>query len=70
MTGVKDLLNPEWEALEAARHIRDVRTVSINPDSVTGHMAAGGFRPADVEQINTEVAKFLDTVAQGGARLR
>jgi homoserine O-acetyltransferase len=70
MTGVKDLLNPEWEALEAARHIRDVRTVSITPDSVTGHMAAGGFRPADVEQINTEVAKFLDTVAQGGARLR
>jgi homoserine O-acetyltransferase/O-succinyltransferase len=70
MTGVKDLLNPEWEALEAARHIRDVRTVSINPDSVTGHMAAGGFRPADVEQINTEVAKFLDVVTQGGARLR
>ena len=70
MTGVKDLLNPEWEALEAARHIRDVRTVSINPDSVTGHMAAGGFRPADVEQIDREVAKFLDAVTQGGARLR
>ena len=70
MTGVKDLLNPEWEALEAARHIRDVRTVSINPDSVTGHMAAGGFRPADIEQINTEVARFLDAVTQGGARLR
>ena len=70
MTGVKDLLNPEWEALEAARHIRDVRTVSINPDSITGHMAAGGFRPADVEQINAEVAKFLDAVTQGGARLR
>jgi hypothetical protein len=33
-------------------------------------MAAGGFRPADVEQINTEVAKFLDVVTQGGARLR
>jgi len=70
MTGVKDLLNPEWEALEAARHIRDVRTVSINPDSITGHMAAGGFRPADVEQINAEVTKFLDMVTQGGARLR
>jgi homoserine O-acetyltransferase/O-succinyltransferase len=70
MTGVKDLLNPEWEALEAARHIRDVRTVSINPDSITGHMAAGGFRPADVEQINAEVARFLDVVTQSGARLR
>jgi homoserine O-acetyltransferase/O-succinyltransferase len=64
MTGVKDLLNPEWEAHEAAKHIRDVRTVTISPDSITGHMAAGGFRPADVEQINTEVAKFLETLAQ------
>src|SRR5881296_4181019 len=70
MTGVKDLLNPEWEALEAARHIRDVRTVTINPDSITGHMAAGGFRPADVDQINAEVAKFLDEVTRGGERLR
>jgi hypothetical protein len=26
--------------------------------------AAGGFRPADVEQIMTEVAKFLDEVMQ------
>lgn len=70
MIGVKDLLNPEWEALEAARHIRDVRTVTIHPESVTGHMAAGGFRPADVEQINAEVARFLEVVTQGGARLR
>ena len=67
---MKDLLNPEWEALEAARHIRDVRTVTINPDSITGHMAAGGFRPADVDQINAEVAKFLDEVTRGGERLR
>jgi homoserine O-acetyltransferase len=64
MTGVKDLLNPEWEAQEAARHIPDARTVTISPGSITGHMAAGGFRPADVEQINTEVMKFLDEVTQ------
>ena len=70
MTGVKDLLNPEWEPLEAARHIRDVRTVTISPESVTGHFAAGGFRPADVEQINTEVATFLDVVTRAGERLR
>ena len=68
MTGVKDLLNPEWEAQEAARHIADVRTVTISPDSITGHMAAGGFRPADVEQINAEVAKFLETVEKPRAR--
>lgn len=70
MTGVRDLLNPEWEPLEAARYIRDVRTVTINPDSVTGHFAAGGFLPADVEQINFEVGRFLDVVTQRGERLR
>src|SRR2546426_11423595 len=70
MTGVKDLLNPEWEPLEAARYIRDVRTVTINPESITGHYAAGGFRPADVEQINDAVAKFLDVGTQRGERLR
>src|SRR5204863_312199 len=61
---------PEWEPLEAARYIRDVRAVTINPESITGHYAAGGFRPADVEQINAEVAKFLDVVTQRGERLR
>jgi homoserine O-acetyltransferase len=70
MTGTKDLLNPEWEPLEAARYIRDVRTVPINPDSVTGHFAAGGFIPADVEQINMEVERLLDIVTQRGAKLR
>ena len=70
MTGRKDLLNPEWEALEAARYIRDVRTVPINPDSVTGHFAAGGFIPADVEQINMEVERLLDIVTQRGAKLK
>ena len=69
MTGVKDLLNPEWEPLDAARYIRDVRTVTINPDSITGHFAAGGFQPADVEQISIEVERFLDIVTQRGARL-
>ena len=70
MTGVKDLLNPEWEPLEAAHYIRDVRTVTINPTSITGHFAAGGFIPADVEQMNAEVGAFLDIVTQQGAKLR
>src|SRR2546430_962666 len=51
MTGVKDLLNPEWEPLEAARYIRDVRTVTINPESITLHVgrteAAGGVVARD-----------------------
>jgi homoserine O-acetyltransferase/O-succinyltransferase len=70
MTGVKDLLNPEWEPLDAAHYIRDVRTVTINPTSITGHFAAGGFISADVEQINAEAGTFLDIVTQRGAKLR
>ena len=33
-------------------------------------LRVGGFRPADVEHINAEVAKFLDVVTRGGERLR
>jgi homoserine O-acetyltransferase/O-succinyltransferase len=70
MVGVKDLLNPDWEAREAARYIRDVRTVTISPSSVTGHAAAGGFLPADVDFMNVEIGQFLDIVTQRGEALR
>jgi len=70
MVGTKDLLNPEWEPIEAARYIRDVRVSTIRPDSVTGHYAAGGFLPADVEVINAEIGQFLDVVTQRGERLK
>ena len=70
MVGTKDLLNPEWEPLEAARYIRDVRAITINADSVTGHYAAGGFILADVELINLEAGRFLDVVTQRGERLK
>jgi hypothetical protein len=65
----KELLNPEWEPLEAARYIRDVRTVTITRESVTGHCAAGGFLPPDVEQINAEVEveQFVEVVTQRAA---
>jgi homoserine O-acetyltransferase len=70
MVGTKDLLNPEWEPLEAARYIRDVRVTTIRPESVTGHFAAGGFIPADVEMTNAEVGRFLDVVTDRGERLK
>jgi homoserine O-acetyltransferase/O-succinyltransferase len=66
LTGVGDLLNPEWEPLEAAKYIRDVRCVTINPFSVTGHFAAAGAAPADVDILNREVGGFLDMVASRG----
>jgi len=62
LTGQKDLLNPEWEAQEAARYIRDVRVVTIRPEAITGHASAGGFFPADVDFLNAEVGAFLGRI--------
>jgi homoserine O-acetyltransferase len=70
LVGQKDLLNPEWEPLEASRYIRDVRFVTIRPEAITGHAAAGGAFPADVDFLNTEITSFLDVVTGRGARLR
>jgi homoserine O-acetyltransferase/O-succinyltransferase len=64
LTGTKDLLNPEYEPREAARFIRDVRVVTISPGTVTGHAAAGGGFPADVDFLNREMAAFLEQVAR------
>lgn len=68
--GTKDLLNPEWEPLDAARYIRDVRVLTISPGTVTGHAAAGGIFPADVGFLNVAVGDFLDLVTRRGAKLR
>ena len=70
LTGQKDLLNPEWEPLEASRYIRDVRYVTISPQTITGHASAGGLFPADVDFLNSEIAAYLDVVSGRGARLR
>jgi homoserine O-acetyltransferase len=70
LAGQKDLLNPEWEPLEASRYIRDVRYVTIRPEAITGHASAGGLFQADVDVLNTETAGFLDLVTGRGARLR
>jgi homoserine O-acetyltransferase len=70
MVGQKDLLNPEWEPVDAARYIRDVRVVTIRPEAITGHASAGGLFPADVDVLNTEISAFLDVVTNRGAKLR
>ena len=69
LLGTKDLLNPEWESEEAAKHIRDVKVMTIRPGSVTGHASAGGVLPADVDFLNRETAVFLDVVTDGGKKL-
>ena len=69
LTGTKDLLNPEFEPIEAGKNIPDVKMVTISPGTVTGHASAGGFFPADVEFLNREAGAFLDGVTGGGKKL-
>lgn len=69
MVGTKDLLNPEYEPIDAARFIRDVRVTTISPGTVTGHASAGGLFPADVDFLNREINGFFEIVTQGGKKL-
>ena len=68
LTGVKDLLNPEWEPRDAFRYIPSSRHVQINPGSVTGHLAASGLFPADVEMLNREIGAFIERFQTRGRR--
>jgi homoserine O-acetyltransferase len=70
LTSINDVLNPEWEPLEAARFIRDVTCVTINPYSANGHLAASGAVPADVDFLNREIGRFLDLVTNQGKKLQ
>ena len=69
LTGTKDLLNPEFEPIEAGKNIANVKMMTISPGTVTGHASAGGFNPADVEFLNREAGAFLDAVTAGGRKL-
>ena len=70
LVGTKDLLNPEWEPVDAARFIRDVRVTTISPGTVTGHASAGGGFPADVDFLNREISGFFDLVTERGKKLQ
>ena len=69
LTGTKDLLNPEFEPIEAGKNIAGAKMMTISPGTVTGHAAAGGGSPADVDFINRETSVFLDAVTDGGKKL-
>jgi homoserine O-acetyltransferase/O-succinyltransferase len=70
LVGTKDLLNPEWEPVDAARIIRDVRVTTISPGTVTGHASAGGAFPADVDFLNREISAFFDLVTARGEKVK
>jgi homoserine O-acetyltransferase len=69
LTGTKDLLNPEFEPIEMGKNIPNATMKTISPGSVTGHAAAGGAIPADVEFLNKETGAFLDAVTESGKKL-
>jgi hypothetical protein len=70
MAGTGDLLNPEYEAKEAAAYIVDVRYVAINEQRPMGHLSGAGATPGENELQNTETARFLDAVTQKGRLIR
>ena len=62
LTGTKDLLNPEFEPINAGKSIPNVTIMTISPETVTGHASAGGSIPRDVEFLNRETAQFLNGI--------
>jgi homoserine O-acetyltransferase len=59
LAGVGDLLNPEPEAMEAARLIPGAEFASINPPNVFGHASAAGITPGENADQNKRIAEFL-----------
>lgn len=70
LAGTGDLLNPEYEAQEAAHYIADVRYVAINPQRPMGHVSGAGISAPENEVQNREVGAFLDVVTERGRKLQ
>jgi homoserine O-acetyltransferase len=69
LAGSGDLLNPEFEAMEAARYIPDVRYVEINPRRPMGHLSGAGTTAPENELQNAEIAAFLDMITDHDRKL-
>ena len=70
LAGSTDLLNPEYEAMEAARYIPDVRYVAINAHRPMGHVSGAGISARENEVQNSEITAFLDVVTEKGRKLQ
>jgi homoserine O-acetyltransferase len=69
LAGSTDLLNPEYEAMEAARYINDVRYVAINADRPMGHVSGAGISARENELQNREIGEFLEIVTDHGRKV-
>ena len=70
LAGTGDLLNPEYEAQEAAHYIRDVRYVAINDQRPMGHLSGAGATTPENEFQNSAISSFLDLVTEQGKKLK
>ena len=70
LAGTTDLLNPEYEAMQAASYIGDVRYVAINAQRPLGHLSGAGATPPENELQNREIAAFLDLVTDRGRKIQ
>jgi len=70
LAGTGDLLNPEYEAQEAARYIRDVRYLPINDKRPMGHLSGAGATVPENEMQNAAISEFLDLVTERGKKLQ
>ena len=59
----------EGTALDQGEDNRVPRHEGLAQSTVTGHAAAGGLFPADVDFLNRETAAFLDLVTERGKKL-
>ncbi|MDB5852073.1 MAG: homoserine acetyltransferase [Herminiimonas sp.] len=64
LAGTGDLLNPEYEAMEVAHYMPDVRYVAINSQRPMGHVSGAGISAPENEMQNREIGAFLDGMAR------
>jgi hypothetical protein len=66
MAGTGDLLNPEYEAREAASYITDARYVAINEARPLGHISAADHRARErpAERRDRQVPRSRDAARQ------
>lgn len=70
LAGTIDLLNPEFEAMEAAKHIGNVRYVNINSQRPMGHVSGAGISAPENEVQNREITQFLEVVTDRGRKIQ
>ena len=70
LAGSGDLLNPEYDAMEAAHSIPDVRYVPINAQRPMGHTSGAGATAPENDLQNREIGAFLDAVAAKARKAR